>query len=85
MHYTTVTVDILVPEDASVEQAIDDAIMGGLKTLSEEINGPVELVNVVPVPVPNLLCLTIMAKPYQPVRVTPDLGIKVPYGGIALQ
>lgn len=67
MHYTTVTVGLVAGHEA---QDIDDAIAQGLEALSKEINGPVELVNVVPIRLPSFptssMCLTIMAKPYQP-------------------
>jgi hypothetical protein len=66
MHYTTVLVGIVEGHEA---QGINDAIEQGLKELSEEVKGPVELVNVVPVPIPNLLCMIVFAKPYQHANV----------------
>lgn len=63
MHYTTVSVVLVEGHET---QGINDAIAHGLKELSEEINGPVELVNIIPVP---LCCdgtyLIVLAKPYQ--------------------
>jgi hypothetical protein len=64
MHYTTVSVDLTGGYE---EQCIDGAIGQGLEALSKEINGPVELVSVVPVPIGEKLYVTVLAKPYLPV------------------
>ena len=61
MYYTTVSVGLIEGQEA---QGINDAIEQGLKELSEEVKGPVELVNVVPMVIGEKLCLTVMAKPY---------------------
>lgn len=63
MHYTTVSVGLA---EGHEPQGIDDAIGQGLEALSKEIGGPVELVNVVPVPIGDKLGMVIMAKPYEP-------------------
>lgn len=85
MHYTTVSVGLVEGHET---QGIDDAIAQGLEALSKEIGGPVELVNVAfaPVSAPahslagSKLCVTVMAKPYQPplvpLRVVPETFIE---------
>jgi len=66
MHYTTVTVGLV---EGHEKDGINDAIAQGLNELQEEVNGPVMLVNVVPVPLSSGLSLVIMAVPYRPVPV----------------
>jgi hypothetical protein len=70
MHYTTVTVGLVAGHE---KDGINDAIAQGLNELKEEINGTIELelVNVAHVVIGEKLCVTILAKPYQP----PNAGI----------
>jgi hypothetical protein len=64
MHYTTVTVGLVEGHET---EGINGAIAQGLNELSQEVNGPIELVNVVPVPMPDgKLCFIIMARQYEP-------------------
>ena len=67
MLYTTVTVGLVTGQEA---EGINTAIAQGCKDLLEEIGGPVELVNVAIIPVSGGACVTVLAKPYQPVRLT---------------
>lgn len=64
MHYTTVLVGFV---EGHEHKGMNDAIALGLDELAEEVKGPVELVNVIPVPAGQQICLIIMAKACVPV------------------
>lgn len=71
MRYTTVLIDLLNITIGEEDKAVINAISKALKTLSEEIGGnPVELVNVAYVVVNSKLCVTVLARPYQPVELS---------------
>jgi len=66
MHYTTVTVELV---EGHEKDGINDAIAQGLNELKEEINGPVELVNMAYVVIGEKLCVTVLARPYKPLAL----------------
>lgn len=65
-HFTTLALGLV---EGHEREAIDEAIAQGCTDLSEEISGPVELVSVSSVLLPGdpyKLCVTVIARPYQP-------------------
>ena len=75
MYYTTIQVKA---DPGHASEAIDATIEAALGTLNKEAGCPVVLVNVIPVSLPSCLCLTIMAKPYEPpVRLAEVRGVQI--------
>ena len=64
MNYTTIPVTLTEGQEA---QGVQDAIRQAAQELADESGGYVELVNVVPIPLPDgKLCVTVLAKPCEP-------------------